>query len=328
MAWFAAALGIGVIATLVVTSAWSADAAPGDDDATYVPWPGCRLTDTRADSQIGPRGTTLGADEVMTVEVHGDHGECTGPLAIPGDAVGLATNVTVVDATAQSNIRVYRGDLTEPPLLSNLNVTPGASPTPNKVDTQLAPDGTLNVYNFKGTVNVVIDVVGYYTSDSLKALSSQPGQVGPPGPAGAQGDRGFSAWDVIPSGVTVTGNFSYDDQHARENENGDFVRAVALPGVAPVPLTDDKVNFAADPKVSDPDADASCTGTPAAPTAPAGTVCLYLLDGENVDAVSGFADYATDQLTDRGFQVAWVGDGLNGVGADTFVYATWAYTAP
>ncbi|MEO1057085.1 MAG: hypothetical protein AAFY28_09250, partial [Actinomycetota bacterium] len=185
--WFATAVLLGVVATLVVASAWSADAAPGDDDSTYVPWPGCRLTDTRADSQIGPRGTKLGADEVMTVEVHGEQGECVGPLAIPSDAVGLATNVTVVDATAQSNIRVYRGDLTEPPLLSNLNVTPGASPTPNKVDTQLAPDGTLKVYNFKGSVNIVIDVVGYYTPQSLVDLAAQAGTPGPQGPAGPSG---------------------------------------------------------------------------------------------------------------------------------------------
>ncbi len=190
--WFATAVLMGVVATLVVMSAWSADAAPGDDDATYVPWPGCRLTDTRAGSQIGPRGTALGADEVMTVEVHGDQGECTGALAIPSDAVGLATNVTVVDATAQSNIRVYRGDLTEPPLLSNLNVTPGAPPTPNKVDTQLAPDGTLKVYNFRGSVNVVIDVVGYYTAQSLMELAAQAGTPGPQGPQGPVGPSGIT----------------------------------------------------------------------------------------------------------------------------------------
>ncbi len=193
--WFGAAVLLGVVATLVVSSAWSADAAPGDDDATYVPWPGCRLTDTRADSQIGPRGTALGADEVMTVEVHGDQGECVDDLAISSDAVGLAANVTVVDATAQSNIRVYRGDLTEPPLLSNLNVTPGAPPTPNKVDTQLAPDGTLKVYNFKGSVNVIIDVVGYYTPQSLLELAAQAGVPGPQGPQGPQGPTG-------PSGIT------------------------------------------------------------------------------------------------------------------------------
>ncbi len=178
---------MGVVATLVVIAAWSADAAPGDDDATYVPWPGCRLVDTRPASQVGPRGTKLSAEEAMTVAVYGNQGQCTGELAIPNDAVGLATNVTVVDATANSNIRVYRGDLDTPPLLSNLNVVPGGPPTPNKVDTQLAPNGTLKVYNANGAVHVIIDVVGFYSPTSLVQLATTGGPQGPPGPAGPAG---------------------------------------------------------------------------------------------------------------------------------------------
>ncbi len=177
-------------AALVVATTWRADAAPGDTESTYVPWPGCRLTDTRPDSTIGPRSTPLGADDSFNVAVYGDQGECTGDLAIPSDAVGLATNVTAVQATAQSNIRVYRGDLTEPPLLSNLNVFPGAPPTPNKVDVQLSPDGEITVYNFKGAVHIVIDVVGYYTAQGLQGLSAQSGAPGPQGPAGPAGPSG------------------------------------------------------------------------------------------------------------------------------------------
>ncbi len=168
-----ASLLVGVVATLVATSAWSADAAPGDTDSTYVPTAGCRLTDTRSTSQVGPRSTKLGENDTMLVRVHGSNGECTGPLAIPSDAVGLATNVTIVDATARSNIRVYRGDLATPPTLSNINVVPGGAPAPNKVDVQLAPDGTIQVYNFKGSVHVIIDVVGHYTKTSLGGLDDR-----------------------------------------------------------------------------------------------------------------------------------------------------------
>ncbi|MEO1059122.1 MAG: hypothetical protein AAFY28_19605 [Actinomycetota bacterium] len=188
--WFIAAVGFGVVATVIITSAWSADAAPGDVDATYVPTAGCRLTDTRVGTQVGPRGAKLGADEVMTVEVHGDNGECVGDLAIPDDAVGLSTNVTVVNAAASSNIRVYRGDLADPPLLSNLNVFAGAPPTPNKVDTRLAPDGTLKVYNANGSVDIVIDVIGYYSPSSLLELAAQAGTPGPQGPVGPTGEPG------------------------------------------------------------------------------------------------------------------------------------------
>ncbi len=187
----AAATVVGVVGTLVAVSAWGADAAPGDTDSTYVPWPGCRLTDTRPATQVGPRSTPLGASDIMTVAVHGNNGDCTGPLAIPTDAVALATNVTAVGATTNSNIRVYRGDLPTPPLLSNLNVFAGAPPTPNKVDVQLAPNGTLKVFNANGQVDIIIDVVGYYTPTSLTQLANNTGGIpGPQGPAGPQGEPG------------------------------------------------------------------------------------------------------------------------------------------
>jgi len=77
-----------------------------------------------------------------------------------------------VNATASSNIRIFPANLTEVPTLSNLNVTAGAAPLPNKVDVKLSPDGEIKVYNFNGSVNIVIDVVGYYTDTSLKELSA------------------------------------------------------------------------------------------------------------------------------------------------------------
>ena len=48
----------------------------------------------------------------------------------------------------------------------------GGGPTPNKVDVKLSPDGKIEVYNFNGSVNVILDVVGYYTNSSVS--SSRP----------------------------------------------------------------------------------------------------------------------------------------------------------
>lgn len=178
-----AAWGAGVVVILVLTvatvmQAWSADAAPGDQDSTFVPTAGCRLTDTRpAPFTAGPRSTPLGADESFTVSVHGANGECTGALAIPSDAVGVALNVTAVNATAGSHLTVYPADLTSVPTLSNLNVRAGSTATPNKVDVKLSPDGKIKVYNFAGSVNVIIDVVGYYTKSSLQELAVELGDV-------------------------------------------------------------------------------------------------------------------------------------------------------
>ncbi|MGI9624210.1 MAG: hypothetical protein ACR2PK_15350 [Acidimicrobiales bacterium] len=173
-AWFATAVVLSIACTLLVTQAWSAGAAPGDDDSTFVPTAGCRITDTRpAPNTVGLRSAPLGAGDIFEVRVHGENGECAGPLAIPDDAVAIASNVTAVNATERSNIRIYPADLTEVPLLSNLNVTAGAPPTPNKVDVKLSPDGKLRVFNFNGNVNIFIDIVGYYTNSTLQELSGQ-----------------------------------------------------------------------------------------------------------------------------------------------------------
>ncbi len=178
----AATAAAAVAATLIVSAAWSADAAPGDTDTTYNPTAGCRITDTRSGADnVGPRSTPLGPDETYEITIHGSNGECTGPLSIPTDATGIAANVTAVGATTSSNIRIFPANLTEVPLLSNLNVTAGAPPTPNKVDVQLSPDGKIKAYNFKGNVHLVIDIVGYYTATSLKELAAA---AATPGPAG------------------------------------------------------------------------------------------------------------------------------------------------
>lgn len=174
VAWFTTAVVLSVLCTLLVTQAWSATAAPGDADSTFVPTAGCRVVDTRpAPATIGSRTAPLGAGDIFEVTVHGANGDCTGPLAIPTDAVAVALNVTAVNATARSNIRVYPADLVEVPLLSNLNVTAGAPPTPNKVDTKLSADGKVRVFNEFGSVNIFIDVVGYYTNATLKELSQR-----------------------------------------------------------------------------------------------------------------------------------------------------------
>jgi hypothetical protein len=146
-----------------------ADAAPGDDDSTFVPITPCRLFDTRPAHNIGPKNTPLAAGEsaAYTQPVTGTNGNCT----IPADAVAISMNVTITDPTAMSNLRVYPADVAAP-LVSNLNWLPGQSPTPNKVDVKLSADGKIKLFNWSGTVNVLADVVGYYTDASLKELQA------------------------------------------------------------------------------------------------------------------------------------------------------------
>ncbi len=117
----------------------------------------CRITDTREDSQVGPRNTPLGPDETHVVDAHGVNGNCS----IPAEASGLSLNVTAVGATQSTNIRVFPAGGAVP-TAANLNPAPGAAPAPNAVTTGLNNLGQFSVFNRFGFVDIVIDVNGYY----------------------------------------------------------------------------------------------------------------------------------------------------------------------
>ena len=99
---------------------------------------------------------------------------------------------------------------------------------------------------------------------------------------------------------------------------------MTLPGTAPVALTGNAVNFA---KSGANDNDSSCTGTVAAPTAPPGKVCIYLLI--RLVRRRQLEHHGRDVLTcrPRAFYVQFTAT-TSGDNVDQYLYATWAYTAP
>jgi hypothetical protein len=167
MVWFATGVVLAVFATMLVMQQWRVDAAPGDTDSTFVPITPCRLFDYRpGESPAGGKKTPLAAGSPATQQVTGTVGNCVIPTS---GVVGVAMNVTVVNGTAQSNLRLYPADAAEP-LVSNMNWKAGDSATANKVDVKLSPTGQIKLANFSGTVNVIGDIVGYYTNSTLKEL--------------------------------------------------------------------------------------------------------------------------------------------------------------
>lgn len=122
---------------------------------------------------------------------------------------------------------------------------------------------------------------------------------------------------------TVTGFRVYD--HSAVIDNEDWFVDVQLPCVAPTPLTSLDVNFHVNALASDDDA--TCTGTAAEPTAPAGKVCLYVSGSGGVDDLTGF-DSLMDGTTfdSRGFSIR--GRANTAPGGDTYARITWAYTPP
>ena len=162
---------LGVVLTIGATQAWQVTAAPGATDATFVAVSPCRLFDMRpAAAPATGKKTPLaaGAANIHTQQVTGNVGSCVG---IPSGTVAVAMNVTIVDPTASSFLTVFPADQPQPNA-SSLNWTAGQAPTPNKVDVKLSADGKIKLFTESGTVNVIADVVGYYTPQ-------QPGRAQP-----------------------------------------------------------------------------------------------------------------------------------------------------
>jgi hypothetical protein len=132
----------------------------------------------------------------------------------------------------------------------------------------------------------------------------------------------FRYGTTIPSGRTVAGAWGIVDDSAAAGEF--HFTYESFPLAAPVGLADADVNF----KAGTPgalDGDAACTGTSAAPTAPAGKVCLYPsgLPNALITSLAGF-QYDTAADSKFGFGVRAITSGAGTVVAR----GSWAYTAP
>jgi hypothetical protein len=124
---------------------------PAADFFTLAP---CRTIDTR--EPPGPHGGPAlspgtGRDFTMV-------GRC----GIPATAVALATNITVKDASAPGNLRLYPAG-TDLPLVSSINYVPGQTIANNAV-VSLSPSGAITVYCSQawGSVQFILDVSGYF----------------------------------------------------------------------------------------------------------------------------------------------------------------------
>jgi len=85
-----------------------------------------------------------------------------GKGGVPSSGVsGVMLNVTAVAPTANTFITVYPGG-TDRPMASNLNVS-GGQVIPNMVLARVGSDGTALLFNNGGVIDLVADVVGYFT---------------------------------------------------------------------------------------------------------------------------------------------------------------------
>ena len=168
---------------------------------------------------------------------------------------------------------------------------------------------------------------------SLLAKDFKAGQLpaGPKGDKGEKGDAGASALNPVPSGETIRGAVG-GDFHAFDSTASDFGVDVTLPIPARNALSDADVfvnvsgwqDAGGQTAPTTSDADAGCTGSPVAPTAPAGKVCIYVSGADHAFNLSGYSVLAGTGASPYGFKLKWDAS----TAGDTFVDATWAYTAP
>lgn len=154
-----AALAVGSVILNVAGLGGAAQALLSSGERTaFVPINPCRLVDTRpGDNHVGDIAGALGLDTTVTVASQGAHGNCE----LPGAATGLALNVTALNQTQPTFLTLFPTG-TERPVTSNLNPTPGEPPTPNAVTVDVDAAGQFSVFNRFGTVDVIVDVLGYY----------------------------------------------------------------------------------------------------------------------------------------------------------------------
>ena len=155
-----AAIGAAVAVTLGAGTIATVDAIQSSGERlTYTAIEPCRLMNTRpGPNQVGPRTTPLPEGQPITVNARGDQGNCTA-TDLPDDAAALQLNVTPVNATEATDITIWPdGPI---PQASSVNPRPGP-PDPNAVTATLALDGTFQMQNKFGTIDMVIDVVGHY----------------------------------------------------------------------------------------------------------------------------------------------------------------------
>ncbi|MFF1303332.1 beta strand repeat-containing protein [Streptomyces sp. NPDC058307] len=122
--------------------------------SAFVPFGPTRILDTRNGTGAAKAKVSPGA--VLRLKVAGVKG-------VPATGVTAVTlNLTGVNASTSTVITAFP-DGTTPPTASNLNLVPGQA-TPNLVTVPVAADGYVDLYNHSGSVDLVGDVEGFYST--------------------------------------------------------------------------------------------------------------------------------------------------------------------
>ncbi|NJP47666.1 N-acetylmuramoyl-L-alanine amidase [Actinacidiphila epipremni] len=240
-----------------ITGYYTADTS----GSTFKPLTPKRLMDTR-NGTGGVPAAPVGPGAALPLQVTG------GSTGVPATGVtAVVLNVTAVAPTTTSFVSVYP-DGTARTSASNLNFVKGQV-IPNLVVVPVV-DGKVDFWNAYGSVHLVADISGYYTSDGTGAAYSNAGprrlmdtrsgtgvpaaKVGPGGSVALQvtGRNGIPATGVTAVVLNVTAvapsttSFVsvYPDGTPRSSaSNLNFTAGVTIPNLVVVPVVNGKVDF-------------------------------------------------------------------------------------
>ncbi len=178
-----AAAGAALAITFGGGGLFAASALGNSADASaLVPVVPVRVLDTR---EPASPIHTVGAGGTITVSLID---------SVPAEATAASINLTVVNGTIGSFLTLYPTG-TAKPLASSINWADGLAHA-NSTVVKLGTDKGFNVFNNAGTVDVVIDLVGYYVPSPIGLAGQGPqGEPGPQGATGATGDTGADGAD-------------------------------------------------------------------------------------------------------------------------------------
>ncbi len=172
--------------------------------SAFVPAAPERLLDTRDTRRA------LGPAEVRTLRV-------AGVGRVPAEATAVAVNLTAVDATRTTDVRAYPAGPSVPEV-SNSNPGPGR-PTSVAAVVGLGADGALALRNAAGTVNVIVDLAGWFV------------------PSGASSDSASVFHPLAPRRLLDTRPGDPDEVTTPVRSDAPFDLLVAGPGSVPAQAT-------------------------------------------------------------------------------------------
>jgi hypothetical protein len=151
----------------------------------FTPLTPVRALDTRTTNTPSGIAARVGQGGEVSLTIANANG-------VPANATGVVLNVTAVGPDAAGYVTVYPNGVTRP-LASNLNFVPGDT-IPNSVIVGIGTAGKVNLFNANGTIDLVADIVGYYSPDNtakqffpitpVRALDTRNGTGGVSAPVG------------------------------------------------------------------------------------------------------------------------------------------------